>query len=203
MKTFKIDGELYTLKTYSDEDVCKYAYNQLGCVADKMTVYEYNLLKYMLNLGFTPNLSYYGRPTGELYPQAMWYSFMGVLPNGGFLDYKLCCKLVPTKDGDVTDSVVVYEGGDRFHKIATFTCVDDIVRCFHFNEAIPAVVNPLNSTVATIKKRVETSEYTSSNFVGWYEGEFQSSDTNYTYDYSKLRKLNDDSGNIPYAPPFR
>jgi hypothetical protein len=199
MKQFKIDGELYTLKTYTDEQVCKYAYNQLGTVADKMTVYEYNVLKHMMNLGFTPNLSYYGRPTGELYPQAMWYSYVGVLPDGGFLDYKLCCKLVPTKDGDVMDNIVVYVGGDEFRKFATFTCVADVVKCFRIDEAIPAVVNPLNSTVATVKKRVDTSEFTSDNFVGWNNGEFTSKDTNYTYDFSKLRKVEDSS----FIPPMR
>ena len=201
MKTFEIDGEFYTLRTYTDEEVCKYAYNQLGCVADKMTVYEYNLLKTMMNLGFTPNLSYYGRPTGELYPQAMWYSFMGVLPNGSFLDYKLCCKIVPTKEGDMTDTIVVYEGNDRYHKIATFNCLNDIVRCFHLDEAIPAIVNPLNSTVETIKKRVGNRECVSDDFIGWKNGEFQSRDTNFTYDYNKLIKDEETSVRMSYIPP--
>ena len=203
MKTFKIDGEQYVLRTYTDEQVCKYAYNQLGSVADKMTVYEYNLLKHMMNLGFTPNLSYYGRPTGELYPQAMWYSFMGVLPNGTFLDYKLCCKITQTKDGDMTDTIVVYEGGDRHHKIATFNCLDDIVRCFHLDEAIPAIINPLNSTVETIKKRVKDAGFMSDDFIGWKNGEFQSRDTNFTYDYSKLKNLNEEEGHKPYLPVFQ
>ena len=117
MKTFIINGEEYRLRTYSDEEVCKYVFNNLGCVADKMTVYEYTVLKFMLNNGFTPTLSFYGRPTGELYPQAMWYSFIGLREDGAHVDFKLCCKLSYDADKEAKESIVVYEGGER-----CFTC---------------------------------------------------------------------------------
>ena len=50
MKTFRIDGAEYTLKTYSDNDVCKYIYETLGITSDKMTVAEYTVLGVFTNI---------------------------------------------------------------------------------------------------------------------------------------------------------
>ena len=156
MKTFRIDGVEYTLKTYSDNDVCKYIYETLGITSDKMTVAEYTVLKLMLNLGFTPHPSYYGRPTGEMYPQVMWYSYRGARLDergnySGLIDIIVCYKI----NYDKQEDVVVYEGDDKKHKIGVFTNIDDVVRLLKLEEYIP--VKPAISP-ASIDKVVDRVE---------------------------------------------
>ena len=161
-KVFKIEGDHYTLKHYSDEDVCKYIYEKLGSVADKMTVYEFRLLCYMMNIGFVPSLSYYGRPTGEMYPQDMWYSYIGMSEDGDkgdIIDIKLCCKISYDKDKAGSDQVVVYEGGNRCFKIGTFGCIDDVVRIFRLRDYIPAKVHIARSSISEIVDRADIEKW--------------------------------------------
>ena len=162
VKAFSIKGKLYTLKHYSDEDVCKYIYENLGQVASKMTVYEFRLLCYMMNNGFVPSLSYYGRPTGEMYPQDMWYSYVGMSENGekdDVIDIKLCCKIAYDKDKVGNEQVVVYEGGDRCFKVGTFGCIDDIIRIFRLREYIPAKAHVNRSTISEIVDRANMDKW--------------------------------------------
>lgn len=159
MKTFKIDGEEYTLKNYSDEDVCRYIYETLGVTSDKMTVAEYNLLKKMMNFGFTPHPSYYGRQTGEMYPQVMWYSYRGARLDEtgnyiGMIDVIICYK----ENYDKPSDVVVYEGDEKKSKIGVFNNVEDVIRLFRLDEFIPVKPTITPTSISKIVKRVEQQE---------------------------------------------
>lgn len=205
-KVFKIDGVKYTLKDYSQEEVCKYLYEQLGSVAGKMTVYEFKLLVYMMNNGFTPNLSYYGRPTGEMYPQDMWYSYIGMSEDGekgDIVDIKVCCKVNYDKYGTREEQVVVYEGGDRMIKIGTFRCIDDVIRVFRLNDYIPAKAHISQRTIDEVKSMLSRYEKwlkascdedlegsaCPDNFIMYGVG--KKPDMSYQTDFSRLEEYNE------------
>lgn len=202
-KTFKLDGQEYVLKSYDDNDVCNYLFDKIGMVADKTTVAEYQLLKYMLNNGFTPYPSYYGRPTGCLYPQLMWYGYSGVIfdEKGDYaetIEIKVCCKLNYCEADK--NEVVVYEGKDRCFKIGSFRKIEDVIKFFKLHDYLPVKVQTSNASVDRILDRVENVEkamkeydvdspYRPESFIGVYDGEYHSHNY-FVPDYSKLTNVN-------------
>ena len=201
MKTFEIDGQLYCLRSYDDQAVCNYIFNVLGGVSSRMTVGEYKVLKYMLNAGFTPLPSFYGRPTGEMYPQVMWYTYKGLLLDGQgnyseTIDLEVCYRV----NYDEVDTIVVYEGENRSFKIGTFTNIQDVVRLFKLDQYIPVVACVTQPSIDLIVNRVEHEDIdyleqakgntvekpiVHSSFIGVFDGHVQCEWT-YHIDYNKL-----------------
>ena len=207
MKTFKIDGVEYTLKSYDDNDVCNYLFKEVGECARKLTIAEYKVLYSMLNAGFTPHLSYYGRPTGEMYPQAMWFSYRGVLLDeyGNYtdvIDVEICYKCNYSEN----DTIVVYEGKRDCFKLGTFTDLVALFRFLRLNDYIPVTCVIAPSGVDRIVSHVqeEREDYYNmangidvvnpvvpSSFIGIYSADsgLPPVDVTYHIDYNKLETV--------------
>ena len=209
MNTFTLDGKNFQLKTYCNSDVCHYLLDKLGGTADRVTVTEFNVLKTMLNLGFTPHLSFYGN-SNLLYPQLMWYTFRGVELNangdyGNYLDIEVCYNY-----NETTNNIVIYEGGKRNCKIGVFSSINDVAKIFRLSNYIPAKITPKGNTVTKIIDRVAHYEIdyherakgnTVENPVEWnsfagYFGDGEIGEFTYAVDFDRLDSVDIEPGNV-------